>query len=75
MILKGIELIHHFIDEVALLIRPIDSLSQILFNLKKDGMEMNNLADNPESAARLNGMKKQLKSRLDEIDADGSWLE
>lgn len=45
-----------------------------MFNLHKDGMEMTNLANNPESKKTLQGLKTQLKSKLAEIGADNSWL-
>ncbi|MBK1876102.1 sulfatase-like hydrolase/transferase [Pelagicoccus mobilis] len=46
-----------------------------MFNLSRDGFEMNNKANDPESSKIFNTLRRDLKSSLEQIDADASWIE
>lgn len=46
-----------------------------LYNLSRDGFEMNNLAGNPEQGELFRDMTLRLKKKLDAIGADSAWLE
>lgn len=46
----------------------------LLFNLKKDPMEMNNLADHPEYRDLMETMKMEMKRQLKENQEEAPWL-